>query len=236
MPNSPHVRGRLTEQGDFVKLKPFKEAFATHRKYTKVRRSQIREGISTDSRDAPCFELCRWSRRTRAPRRLARPKRWTTSLRRSTPPTRSATLPPSTASPRRWSTCSWKSSSRSTQSCESSGAAPSRCVCCFPFSPAIVFTLCRDVLARLSMRADCLVPYLSSRNRASRAYAPSFAGCVMTTTSHHLYRAMNASGVTSISERTRACAPRDIIHVPHLSSSCSSSSLASPVFSLPALP
>ena len=49
-------------------------------------------------------------------------------------------------------------------------------------------------------------------------------------------RAMNASGVTSMSERTRACAPRDIIHVPHLSSSCSSSSLASPVFSLPALP
>ena len=37
VPNSPHVRGRLTEQGDFVKLKAFKEAFATHRKYTKVR-------------------------------------------------------------------------------------------------------------------------------------------------------------------------------------------------------
>ena len=45
-----------------------------------------------------------------------------------------------------------------------------------------------DVLARLSMRADCLVPYLSSRNRASRAYAPSFVGCVMTTTSHDLQR------------------------------------------------
>ena len=57
MPNSPHIHGRLTEQGDFVKLKPFKEAFATHRKYVKVRRSQIREGTSTDSRDAPCLKF-----------------------------------------------------------------------------------------------------------------------------------------------------------------------------------
>ena len=43
---------------------------------------------------------------------------------------------------------------------------------------SVVLRQCNDVLARLSMRADCPVSCLNSGIRASRAYAPSFYVCL----------------------------------------------------------